>query len=192
MTNFKNYMNIFSYASINLELIDYGDSLSSIYNITYTVNNFTSDVTKITNAYYGLYVDGPGISENADSSWVSQLVNLYDTYGTTFSFRCIVFKNSSDATIANLLSETYSSVYLKKRLVDETNTTIDMASYAVAINDIRLTNDSGVDGVTNSFAAALWALDIGMAFASMSGYSISFHSPLTASFQPVLGTAPNM
>jgi hypothetical protein len=90
-----------------------------------------------------------------------------------------------------LLSETHSSVYLKQRLVDNTNTTIDMASYSVAINDIRLTNDSGVDGVTNSFAAALWALDIGMAFASMSGYSINFHSPLTDSHQTVLGTAPH-
>jgi len=28
------------------------------------------------------------------------------------------------------------------------------------INDIRLTTGEGVDGLTNSFAAALWALDI--------------------------------
>jgi hypothetical protein len=63
-------------------------------------------------------MDGPGISESADSSWVSQLPTLYDNYFTTFTFRCIIFKNSSHATIANLLHENYSSVYLKQRLVD--------------------------------------------------------------------------
>jgi hypothetical protein len=71
MSNFEAYMNIFSWASINLELIDYGDSLSAIYNITYTASNFVSDVGTINNALYGLYVNGPGISETADSSWVS-------------------------------------------------------------------------------------------------------------------------
>ena len=190
MNNFKKYMNIFSNDGINLELIDYGDSLSSIYNITYTVNNFISDVSTITYSYYGLYVDGPGISENANSSWVNKIHTLFNNFGTTFTFRCIVFKNSSDATIANLMSETYSSVYLQNRLVDASNTTINMGKYAVAINDIRLTNDSGVDGVTDSFAAALWALDISMAFSSMSGYSINFYSPLNDTNQSVIGAAP--
>jgi hypothetical protein len=66
-----------------------------------------------------------------------------------------------------------------------------MANYNVAINDIRLTNDSGVDGVTNSFAAALWALDISIAFTAMSGISINFYNPLTPSNQSVFGAAPN-
>ncbi len=95
MTNFKNYLNIFANAMINVELIDYGDSLQSIYNINYTANDFVQDVKTISNAYYNAYINGPGISEHADSSWISQLETLYDNYGSTFTFRCIIFKNSS-------------------------------------------------------------------------------------------------
>ena len=85
---------------------------------------------------------------------------LYKNYFTTFTFRCIVFKNNSLATIDNLLHENYSRVYLRNRLVDANKKLIDFLTYPIAISDIRLTNDSGVNGVTNSFAAALWALDI--------------------------------
>jgi len=40
----------------------------------------------------------------------------------------------------------------------------------MGINDIKLTTGNGVDGVTNTFAAALWAIDIIMEFAMMNGY----------------------
>lgn len=65
-----------------------------------------------------------------------------------------------------------------------------MDDYYVGISEIRLTNDSGVHGVTNSFAAALWALDISVEFASMGGYFINFYNPLTPSNQSVFGAGP--
>lgn len=37
---------------------------------------------------------------------------------------------------------------------------INMDAIDVGVNEIRLIDGVGIDGVTNSFAAALWALDI--------------------------------
>jgi hypothetical protein len=51
--------------------------MGTIYNRTYTATNFVSDVNLIYNSFYGAYCNGPGISENADSSWISQLDTLY-------------------------------------------------------------------------------------------------------------------
>ena len=36
----------------------------------------------------------------------------------------------------------------------------DFSRMFLGINDIKLTTGDGVDGLTNTFAAALWALDI--------------------------------
>lgn len=40
----------------------------------------------------------------------------------------------------------------------------------MGINDIKLTTGDGVDGLTNSFAAAIWAVDIVLEFALMNGW----------------------
>jgi hypothetical protein len=48
--------------------------------------------------------------------------------------------------------------------------------YYVGINDIRLVDGNGVDGVTNTFAAAIWALDIAISLASIGGSFINFHN----------------
>lgn len=53
-----------------------------------------------------------------------------------------------------------------------------------------MTNDSGIHGVTNSFAAALWALDISMEFAVLSGSYINFYNTLLPSNESVLGPEP--
>jgi hypothetical protein len=72
MSNFKTYMNIFLSNAMNLELIDFGDQIQAIYNRTYTVTNFLADMSTIYNQYAPLlYTNGPGITEAADSSWVS-------------------------------------------------------------------------------------------------------------------------
>jgi hypothetical protein len=138
-----------------------------------------------------LYTNGPGITEAADSSWVSQIHTQVYYYYSVFTFRCILFKDPSQATIANLLSEEYSGVYLKNRMRDASNVTLDFTSYPISINEMRLTNDGGVFGVTNSFAAALWALDISLEFAFMGGISICFYNPLLASNQSVFGAGPD-
>jgi hypothetical protein len=68
----------------------------------------------------------------------------------------------------------------------------DLTNYLGAINDIRLTNDSiGVDGLTNSFAAAIWAIEMSMEFYYANGFRIDFYNPmLNGSFQNIYGPPP--
>ena len=49
----------------------------------------------------------------------------------------------------------------------------------------------GIDGVTNSFAAAIWALDFTISFAKMKGKYIDFFTTFKDSYQSVIGKAPN-
>lgn len=63
--------------------------------------------------------------------------------------------------------------------------------YYVGINDIRLVDGNGVDGVTNTFAAAIWALDIAISLASIGGSFINFHNSFSSSnYQSVFGPGP--
>lgn len=68
---------------------------------------------------------------------------------------------------------------------------VDMSSIDVGINEIKMIEGVGIDGVTNSFAAALWALDIAMEMTVMYGNFINFYNPMDISYQSVLGSAPN-
>jgi hypothetical protein len=64
-------------------------------------------------------------------------------------------------------------------------------TYYVGINDIRLVSGDGIDGVTNTFAAAIWALDIAISFASIGGSFIQFHNFFTnTNYQSVFGPGP--
>jgi len=58
-----------------------------------------ADMAIISNKLSGIWINGPGITETADSSWVAQIQNLYNNYYTTFTFRCLLFKNTTEATI---------------------------------------------------------------------------------------------
>lgn len=80
---------------------------------------------------------------------------------------------------------------MKALFVDQNGSPINAFSYLVSINDIRLTNDSGIDGITNSFAAALWAVDISMELAILSGCFINFYNPMGSSNQSFFGAAPS-
>jgi hypothetical protein len=82
------------------------------------------------------------------------------SWGGHFTIRCIIFKNIADATIPNLLSDTYTKLYLANRFyVNSTFSWTNFNYYPLGISDIKLTDGMGVDGVTNSMAAALWAID---------------------------------
>ena len=71
----------------------------------------------------------------------------------------MVFPKPSDLTIANLLSENYTTQYLQRRFTVGGNSYLsDLARYSVSFNDIRLVEGQGIDGLTNSFAAAIWAI----------------------------------
>ena len=107
-----------------------------------------------------------------------------------FSFRCIIFKNITDVTISNLLSDTYVDQYITNRVTGLDGTYYDPWDYYIAFNDVRLTNSIGVDGVTNSFAAALWTLDFALTSAYLTINPVMFHAPLTPSYQSVFGVPP--
>jgi hypothetical protein len=82
------------------------------------------------------------------------------TYGGHYTVRCVIFKDIAQATIPNLLSDQYTKLYLTSRfVVNSTFSWTSFNNYPLGINDIRLTTGKGVDGVTNSFAATLWAID---------------------------------
>lgn len=105
----------------------------------------------------------------------------------------MAFPNVSELTIANLLSENYTSQFLARRLnVGGINYLSDLVDFLGSINDIRLVEDDiGIDGLTNSFAASIWAIEIAMEFYYIGGYQIQFFSPmLNNSFQNILGPSP--
>lgn len=63
----------------------------------------------------------------------------------------------------------------------------------MVINDIKLTTGNGVDGLTNTFAAALWAIDIILEFTIMNGLEIDFnHEVREGNFQSILGPLPGL
>lgn len=53
-----------------------------------------------------------------------------------------------------------------------------------------MTTGDGIFGVTNSFAAALWALDTAVEFSGLGGNYINFFNTFSPSNQSILGPAP--
>jgi hypothetical protein len=121
---------------------------------------------------------------------VARLSNICNTYYSTFTFKSILFKNSTEATIDNLMSDHYSIGYLQRRLVNELGEVISIKDFYVGISEIKQISGSGIDGVTNTFASALWALDIAIEYAAMGGFFINFYNPLTPSNQSFFGPGP--
>lgn len=61
------------------------------------------------------------------------------------------------------MSDNATKYYLQKRFaVNETYFYSDFSKLWMAITDVKLTTGDGVDGLTNTFAAALWAVDIAL------------------------------
>ena len=111
-----------------------------------------------------------------------------------FSVRGVVFPNISDLTINNLLSENYTTQYIQRRFTrGGRNYISNFMSNDVFFQDLRLVdNYVGVDGLTNSFAAAIWAVEITIEWVVVEGRRMNFFSPIKdPSFQSVLGQAPN-
>ena len=108
------------------------------------------------------------------------MVTTLSSYLGIFTLRCVIYKNISDATISNLMNDTYVDGYIKKRLTQPNGTYNDPSAYTYAFSDIRLTDTVGINGVTNSFAAAIWALDFSLKFMSIKGYFSSFYSSFAA------------
>lgn len=60
------------------------------------------------------------------------------------------------------------------------------------LSDLKLVEDPmGVNGLTNSFAAAIWATEFIMEWIIAGGFRVHFYNPITnASYQSVLGQLP--
>lgn len=145
------------------------------------------------NQYAYIYYQTPGITEAAGSEWFDEISNIAWECGI-FGIRGVVFPNLSDLTIDNLLSENYTTQYLQRRFTrNGRNYISDLQFNSVNFQDIRLVDSyEGVDGLTNSFAAAIWAVELSMEWAIISGYRLHFFNPMqNASFQSILGQAPH-
>jgi hypothetical protein len=182
------------YQPFNIEVVDKGDQFGALgLNPNYTATNFVADCNAVNNVVYGLMMTGPGVTEAADVSWYKKISDI-SYYCGIFTARSIVFQNVSELTIANLLSEKYTKSYLEKRFTVNGTAYYNQFNWDyVAINDIRLVEDpKGIDGLTNSFAAALWAIEMIMEFSIMGGIRLDFYNPIgNASFQSVVGLGPN-
>jgi hypothetical protein len=138
---------------------------------------------------------GPGITEDASKDW---LLNLEDFHKVSFNghytVRCIVFKDPSKITLEGILSDNATKYYLKERFtINETYAYSDFSKLWMTISDIKLTTGNGVDGLTNTFAAAIWAVDIILEFVIMNGWEIDFnHEIRDGNFQSVLGPLPSL
>lgn len=99
--------------------------------------------------------------------------------------------NSLDATINNLLSDNYTKGYLKRRF--RVNSTFYYSTFTtpVAFQRVRLVNGSGIDGVTNTFAAAVWWIDFAMEAALYGLIDVSIDATIRNNYyQSIFGPPP--
>lgn len=74
----------------------------------------------------------------------------------------MIFKDPADLTIENLMDDTYTRGYIsnRKKTSDSTSLTEDDMMYQLfAFSKVQLIEGDGIDGVTNTFAAAVWFID---------------------------------
>jgi hypothetical protein len=131
------------------------------------------------NLYVYIYYESPGVTETANSSWYDQLSKIAYECGT-FTFRSVVFHNLTDLSIDSLLSGNYTGQFLKRRLkVGANNYISQLAAGLVTMNEVKMVaQDAGVDGLTNSFAAAIWAVELLMEWVIIDGFRMNFFNPI--------------
>ncbi len=143
--------------------MDYGDKMVERgYKTSYSPVDFVKDIEKANYVVYNVAHSGPGITDEASKDWLLATENFYKVakYGH-YTVRCVVFPDPNKITIEGILSDNATKYYLRERFrVNDTYAYSDFSKLSLGINDIKLTTGFGVDGVTNTFAAALWALDI--------------------------------
>jgi len=77
-----------------------------------------------------------------------------------YTFQPTIFTNPALATIPNLLSDNYTKGYIKRRAtVNSSFAYTNFVGYKVAFSQVKIVGEKGIDGITNTFAAALWWLD---------------------------------
>jgi hypothetical protein len=175
----------------NIELADRGNLYGQMgVRSNYTGKQFVQDCNTINNVVYGLIMTGPGTTDSADSSWYSINGDIYNYCGF-FTLRAVVFPDPSFLTIDTLLSENYTSQFLKRRMTAGGASYLqDFNKYLGSISDLRLVDDPmGVPGLTDSFAACIWAIEMMMEFFFVDGFRIDFYNSFKkGSKQGVFGT----
>lgn len=62
----------------------------------------------------------------------------------------------------------------------------------IVISNIKLTEGKGIDGVTNTFAAGIWVIEMMLEYAQMGGYEIDYnYDVFRGNYQAFLGAAPD-
>lgn len=143
----------------------------------YSGKQFVQDCNTVNNVVYGLVMVGPGTTDAADSSWYSVDQDIYNYCGF-FTLRAVIFPDPTLLTLDNLLSDNYTSQYLMRRMtVNGTSFITDFNQYLGGFNDVRLVDDPmGVPGLTDSFAAAIWAIEFIMEFFYIDGFRMDFYN----------------
>jgi hypothetical protein len=126
----------------------------------YTVENYLND-TKAAYWKIGGDIYGPGITEDADPSWLDSFNRYTNFYNGKFTVRCIAFKSDALLTVENVLNESNYRSYIYSRFTTPSGT-INPAIGSLSITEMRMSAGLGVAGITNGFVSALWALDIAM------------------------------
>jgi hypothetical protein len=144
------------------------------------------------NQYLSYWYASPGLTPAASKEWYMDISNIAYQCGI-FTVRSTVFPDTTKLTIENLLSETYTSEFIKNRfIVNGTSFTSTLSYYMTSMSDVRLVEAyEGVNGLTNSFAAAIWAIEFTMEWIIKGGFHISYFNPIgSPSFQSIFGQAP--
>ena len=110
-----------------------------------------------------MYHRAPGITSDA-TEWLKNYPAFFQqVWIGVFTLDCKIFDDISLVTVENLLDDNYTKGYLKRRMtVDSSTYFAKFDTYPVSLSDVRLVDGEGVDGVTNTMAAALWMIDFSL------------------------------
>lgn len=176
---------------VPIELFD-GADLFSANSIqpNYTATNFVNDINTLLaqNNFYTYY--GPGVTQAADPSWLSTYNSFKNNPNFAFTVKSVIFNNTNSFTIDDLLNEANYRNYILQRFTYN-GQVLNPAGGTLIISELKITNGLGIDGVTNSFASALWAIDFALEFAMFGGRRVYFPCDIsTGSLQTILGPSP--
>lgn len=106
----------------HMQMFDYGDQAVALgYRDQFNVTTFMSEIKYYEQTVlYGIFYEGPGITDNADPSWIASIPSVFDKNNRhiingAFTIRCIVFPDPNALTIESLLSDAATKGYLQKR-----------------------------------------------------------------------------
>ena len=138
-------------------------------------------------------IAGPGVSSTA-STWINNMSLFFQNCSANpqlfchYTIQMNFFENDTDATLANLLSDQYLQARINQVFGSVKSNIIN--EY-VTISRMKLHYGNGIDGVTNTFASALWAADFIFEWLSLGGYQIYFDTNLVGGFQSPFSSNTN-